>query len=110
MRFAFFILLLGFISCEEGEVIVIENDDVEMDGKKLYQRHCYDCHGEDGTLGFGGAFDLTTSNFTREERIEIITNGSENGKMRPFALEQHGDLTTAQIESVADYIETLISE
>lgn len=78
-----------------------------MDPVKLYTKYCMDCHGEDGTLGLSGAKDLTVSQMSLEDRINIITHGSENGRMSPFGQEHYGDLNAVQIEALAKYLETL---
>ncbi|MBT4775454.1 MAG: cytochrome c [Crocinitomicaceae bacterium] len=79
----------------------------EVNVLKLYIRHCVDCHGENGDLGLMGAKSLVTSAMPISERIELITHGSKNGKMKPFGVEHYGDLNTIEIEALAKYIETL---
>lgn len=79
----------------------------EVNVINLYVRHCIDCHGENGDLGLMGAKSLVTSKMTISERIHLITNGSENGKMKPFGLENYGDLNAIEIEALAKHIETL---
>ena len=46
-----------------------------IDGKKIYKQYCVTCHGLYGDMGASGAFNLTTSELTVEERIPVITNG-----------------------------------
>ena len=79
----------------------------EIDPSMLYNRHCVDCHGSKGDLGLMGASSLVSSSMSLTDRIEIITHGSKNGKMRPFGQEHYGGLSDAEIEAVAEYIETL---
>jgi hypothetical protein len=56
-----------------------------------------------GDLGVGGALDLSITKKTFEEKLYIITNGSESGKMTPFK----GVLTEKEISAVTAHIETL---
>jgi hypothetical protein len=53
------------------------------------------------------AKDLVSSSMSKEDRIDLITNGSENGKMQPFGIKHYGDLNDVEIEAVAIYIEEL---
>ena len=70
-------------------------------GADVVRRYCVLCHGADGKLGLNGAKDLTASQLTREQRIDIITNGKKT--MTPF-----GEiLTPEEIQAVADYTLTL---
>ncbi len=67
------------------------------DGEKLYKQNCVMCHGLSGDMGASGAFNLTTSELTTDERIEVITNG--RNAMTPFkAL-----LSPDKIKAVAEY-------
>lgn len=73
----------------------------KVDGEKIYKTYCVTCHGLYGDMGGSGAFDLTKSALSLEERINVITNG--RNAMTPFkAL-----LNEEKIESVAKYVETL---
>ena len=47
----------------------------EVDGEKIYRQYCVTCHGVNGDMGASGAHDLTVSELTLEERIDVITNG-----------------------------------
>lgn len=47
----------------------------KVDGEKIYRQYCVTCHGLYGDMGASGAFNLTTSNLSVEERINVITNG-----------------------------------
>ena len=110
MKKLLYIVPFLFLACGGEEVAVVQPPAHEVDEKEvalLYIRHCVDCHGEDGALGLMGAKDLTTSSMSKEDRIEIIKNGSKNGKMQPFGLEHYGDLDDSEIEAVAVYLETL---
>ena len=99
------ILLIGIIftltSCTEQEAVINENE--EPNGIAIYTKHCKVCHGGKGDLGVGEAADLSKSEKTADEKLYIITNGSESGKMTPFK----GALTEKEISAVTTHIETL---
>jgi mono/diheme cytochrome c family protein len=71
------------------------------DGQKIYAAKCMVCHGNDGKAGIGGASDLSASLLDKAGSVQIITNGRK--AMRAFSTE----LTPAEIEAVADYIQQL---
>ena len=73
----------------------------KIDGGKIYKTYCVTCHGIYGDMGGSGAFDLTTSKLTLEERIEVIKKG--RNLMTPF----EGLLNDEKIKAVAEYIEGL---
>ena len=73
----------------------------KIDGAKIYKTYCVTCHGIYGDMGGSGAFDLTTSKLTLDERIEVITKG--RNLMTPF----EGLLSPEKIKAVAEYVETL---
>ena len=75
--------------------------DVSASGKNIFDSKCANCHGSDGKLGLSGAKDLTISTLSRQEKIEIITNGKN--AMRSFK----NDLSAEQIEAVTNYIDQL---
>lgn len=70
-------------------------------GKSIYDSQCKMCHGDDGKLGLSGSKDLTASEKTREEKIEII----RKGKNAMIGYEKI--LSENEINAVADYVETL---
>lgn len=72
-----------------------------VSGKDIYSINCATCHGEDGTAGISGAKDLTASTLSKEEKVEIITNGKGNMTAYGALLDKE------QIEAVTEYIETL---
>lgn len=76
----------------------------KVDGAKVYKTYCVTCHGLYGDMGASGAFNLTTSKLTLEERVEVITKG--RNLMTPF----EGLLSKEKIEAVAKHIETLRKE
>ena len=106
--------LLFLFACSDGKPEVnpdyVDPGPHNVDGvdiRKMYIRLCVDCHGEAGDAGLMGASDLTTSTMSLEDRIDIITNGSDNGKMNPFSAAKYGELDSSEIEAMAKYIETL---
>lgn len=52
-----------------------ESTPKKIDGEKIYKQQCVICHGVYGDMGASGAFNLTTSTLSMEERINVITNG-----------------------------------
>ena len=67
------------------------------DGLAIFRRHCIVCHGADGKLGLNGAKDLSASERSLPERVEIITKGKN--LMTPFG----AILSKEEIEAVANY-------
>lgn len=82
---------------EIGELSPLEQ------GKFIFNTICSDCHGQDGKLGRFGAADLTVSKMSREEKIEIVTQGSPLTVMRSFSEE----LSANEISAVVNYIQSL---
>jgi mono/diheme cytochrome c family protein len=99
------IILIGIFftltSCTEQEPVINENG--EPNGSAIYKQNCKVCHGGKGDLGVGDAADLSRSEKTFEEKLYIITNGSDSGKMTSFK----GVLTEKEISAVIAHIETL---
>lgn len=74
---------------------------VAVDGKAVYQKTCVVCHGVKGDMGASGAFNLTTSELTVDERVAVITNGRN-------AMAAYKDLLKEEeIKAVAEYTMTL---
>lgn len=97
IRYIFLVSISVFIlACSGGT----ENTGQEaINAKALYEKKCSLCHGNDGKLNLAGASDLSISELTLEERIQIITNGKNN--MTPFK----AVLSEEEIKAVAIYIE-----
>ena len=99
------IILIGIVftltACGQHESVI--NESGEPNGKAIYNQNCKVCHGGKGDLGVGDAADLSRSEKTFEEKLYIITNGSESGKMTSFK----GVLTEKEISAVIAHIETL---
>jgi cytochrome c6 len=92
----FFCFVLS--SCSEP---VSNSNKTVASGKDLYTQYCTQCHGANGGLGANGAFDLSKSKLSPEQRIEVITNG------RNSMASYKAILTEAEIKSVAQYTESL---
>lgn len=69
----------------------------KVSGADLFKKHCVLCHGATGTLGLNGARDLSKSKLTREQRIEIVSNGRAAMPVFRQILSQN------EIEAVAEY-------
>ena len=83
---------------------VAEAEKPAIDGGKIYKQYCVVCHGLYGDMGASGAFNLTTSELTVEERMNVITNGRNT--MTPFG----AILDEDKIKAVAEYTLTLKAE
>ena len=70
-------------------------------GLKVFKTYCVTCHGADGKLGLNGAADLSASTLSKDEAVNVITNGRK--VMAPYK----SILSPQQIDEVADYIITL---
>lgn len=70
-------------------------------GKEMFETACKLCHGSDGTLGLNGAKDLTKSELTKEEKINVITNG------RNAMAAYKNVYSPEEIETLATYVESL---
>ncbi|MEM0992588.1 MAG: cytochrome c [Bacteroidota bacterium] len=72
-----------------------------VDGKTIYKKNCVICHGAKGNMGANGAYNLTISELSLQERVHVITNGRK--AMAPYK----NILTKEQIAAVAAYTESL---
>ncbi|MBB4080647.1 mono/diheme cytochrome c family protein [Lewinella aquimaris] len=71
----------------------------DIDAKKIWKIRCIACHGLYGDMGTNGAANLQEATSDLAYRINIITNGSENGVMTAF-----GEiLSEEEIEAMAKY-------
>ena len=74
----------------------------EIDVKKIWKVRCIACHGLYGDMGTNGAANLQEVTSDLAYRVNIITNGSENGVMTAF-----GEiLKPEEIEAMAKYTMT----
>jgi mono/diheme cytochrome c family protein len=91
-----------------GPEIVTDIDAKEYDqlrhGEALYREYCKSCHGPDGKLGLGGAYDLATSRLSDSDAMTIMMNGK--GTMPGFKQV----LTQRDADAVLEYIKTLRTE
>lgn len=72
-----------------------------VEGEAIYKKYCITCHGADGKLGLNGAKDMTISEMTEAERIELVKKGRNT--MTPF----ESILSEEQIKAVVAYSMTL---
>lgn len=93
-----FIALMVLVSCANSTA---NSEATEHPGKEVYTNFCVVCHGEDGKMKLSGAYDLSISDMTVEQRILLLNNGGQI--MPPFK----EVLNEQQIADVADYIENL---
>lgn len=96
--FASSFLILLLTSCGNNST---KSSEIKSAGQSLYESNCTSCHGEDGKLCTLGAKDLSLSSFSKEQMIEIITNGKST--MTPFG----NMLNKEEVGAVADYVATL---
>ncbi|MEM9992279.1 MAG: cytochrome c [Bacteroidota bacterium] len=98
-------VLVGLVFACGGEENAVKSGKplakVEIDGKKLYTKNCVLCHGIYGNMGASGAYDLTKSELSMEEKIAVVTHG------RKAMAAYKGVLSAAQIKAVVEYTETL---
>jgi mono/diheme cytochrome c family protein len=73
-------------------------------GSAIYTQYCKTCHGADGQLSAAGAMDLTASNLSRADIIDVTLNGRRT--MPPFK----SVLSQSEAEAVAAYTESLRAE
>lgn len=71
------------------------------DGEKIYKTYCVTCHGLYGNMGGSGAFDLTKSALSLDERIQVITKG------RNVMIAFESLMSEEKIKAVAAYTLTL---
>lgn len=74
---------------------------VARTGKELFERHCKQCHGKDGTRGLFGARNLQTSLLTDDALYMTIAKGR---KVMPSWEKK---LDSTEMELVVDYVKTL---
>lgn len=78
LRFLYFILFVSLVSCNSNSTETTDEPKKPLskaEAKYLFQNNCASCHGIDGALGVGGAFDLSKSKLTEEEVKTVIQNG-----------------------------------
>ncbi len=70
-------------------------------GKKVFESNCIGCHGSDGKLGLSGAKDLTLSQLSFDEQLEVV----RKGKNTMMAYEKL--LNEEQIQAVTEFVHSL---
>jgi cytochrome c6 len=70
-------------------------------GKELFERHCKQCHGKDGTRGLFGAKNLQTSLLADDALYITIAKGR---KVMPSWEKK---LDSGQLNLVVEYVKTL---
>jgi mono/diheme cytochrome c family protein len=104
-NFAFLLIiahcLFAFSSCGNNSSVKSAATIKPIAGKNIFEENCTACHGSDGKLCALGAKDLSISALGETQMVEIITNGKNT--MTPFG----SMLSKEEIESVANYIQTL---
>ena len=100
ITFSAFIFACGNTDTSGNDSTAADKDPLEL-GHKIYKQRCIACHGVAGDMGAAGAFNLTTSALSIEEKMLVITNGRNT--MPIF----EGVLSEKEIAAVAVYTETL---
>ena len=100
MKIIYLFLLSGlfFYSCGNNST---KTSEIKSAGQSLFESNCTSCHGADGKLCMLGAKDLSASTMSKEQIVEIITNGKST--MTPF----ENILKKDEISALADYVQTL---
>ncbi|MDX2188734.1 MAG: cytochrome c [Bacteroidota bacterium] len=75
-----------------------ENADVMAKGKLVYDKSCAVCHGANGDAGIAGSADLSKSNLSKEEKLNIIKNGKNS-------MPKFNKMPEDQLNAVVEYIE-----
>lgn len=88
-------------SCGNQSGKTTDQNTQNFDPVRTFHQKCGVCHGRDGKMMASGSPDLTTSRFTKEEIISIVTYGKKT--MPP----QKDVLTPEQISAIADHVLTL---
>jgi cytochrome c6 len=92
-----------FQSCGEANEPTVEKPkSPQEEAKDLYTLNCASCHGMDGKLGGSGSKDLSKSNLTDSEMIEIITNGKNNMPAMKDVIQD-----PSKIKNLAEFVKTL---
>ena len=97
---------VGVLACESAsERTALSSDATQTVGQNagmtVFRQNCVLCHGANGQLGLNGAKDLSKSEYSLEERIQIIAHGKN--LMAPYRT----ILSAEEIAAVAAYTLTL---
>ncbi|MFT7589554.1 MAG: mono/diheme cytochrome c family protein [Limisphaerales bacterium] len=77
----------------------LETKEIQL-GLNVYKATCRLCHGIDGKMGVSGAANLSISQLSEEEAIEVIKNG------RKLMQAYKDQLSTEEIAAVTKYIQS----
>lgn len=72
--FSAFLLVFSCQNTSSHETTQAQETPAEK-AASLYSMHCAQCHGEDGKLGSSGAKDLSKTQLTENEIIQMIKKG-----------------------------------
>lgn len=72
-----------------------------VQGKAIYEANCIICHGADGKMGLNGAKDITATELTDAELLNLLQNGKNS--MPPYK----AIYNEKELGSVIAYIKTL---
>ena len=100
----FILIGLIVIACSETvstESQVEKDATAPIDGLAIYKVRCIACHGINGDMGAAGAFNLTITKLSEEEKTLVVTNGRNT--MPGFK----NVLSAAEISAVVAYTENL---
>ncbi|MCP3929765.1 MAG: cytochrome c [Bacteroidetes bacterium] len=93
----FIVFYMSVLAIGCGSMEAKQENKNDLSGAAIYKQNCIVCHGIKGNMGAAGAFDLTKTELSLEERVDVLTNGRNT--MPPLV----GVLSEAQIEAVAEY-------
>lgn len=97
-----FSIVLTSCSSEESETALGEVVTEELTPQLRFERNCAACHGCNGKLGVGGAFDLTESTLDASEIENVIRNGRLGMPPQGQAFESDQEL-----KDLTDYVISL---
>jgi len=94
------ILMLSLYSCSDNPGSTSSSVPAAP-GAYTFKKYCTTCHGTDGKMGLNGAANLAISTLTKDEAVQVITNGRK--LMAPYK----SVLSAEEIDAVAGYVLTL---
>lgn len=100
VAFGLTILMLSLYSCSDNSGSTSSSVPAAL-GASTFKKYCTSCHGADGKMGLNGAANLAISTLTKDEAVQVITNGRK--LMAPYK----SILSAEEIDAVAGYVLTL---